>query len=231
MRSGLPVPKVRGRRHNADMMIVLLVLLVLLMIGRLWRRLRPARVPRSGDRDRDRPPDHPRPLAPRRVRIPAVLTDRENGAIREGGRDLFSRTDRLRITLRITGQVRFPPHIFCKCSSSRISCTVNSLMILPVRLWNACALLLGVLGVAEGDEERGWRPFSPSLSRTAWKASLVARRPTLSICLTWMGNRSSASRPPSSAGLVPTGKMDSAVDAHVADLHLVGDAAPYRRGR
>src|ERR1019366_7233233 len=28
-------------------------------------------------------------------------------------------------------------HIFCTCSSSRISCTVSSLMILPVRLWNA----------------------------------------------------------------------------------------------
>jgi len=33
--------------------------------------------------------------------------------------------------------VGIPPYIFCTCASSRISWTVSSLMILPVRLWNA----------------------------------------------------------------------------------------------
>jgi hypothetical protein len=46
-----------------------------------------------------------------------------------------------------------PGHIFCTNSSSRISRTVSSLMILPVRLWNAAHSCSASLASAEADEK------------------------------------------------------------------------------
>src|SRR5258707_82961 len=52
----------------------------------------------------------------------------------------------------------------------------------------------------------------------------MSGRPTRSDCLTWIGNQSSANRP-SLSGRLAADREDAAVESHVADLHLVRDAA------